>query len=223
MEFTSLHAARDMYSRAAWTLGFAVVVFINSRGEYPGPALQVLIVLGLISLAFVALGYALNWFNTTGQLQVREQILDSLQLQGSERVLSLSHDLGIAVAKRLKSGKVISLGDTEANEAARETAKHAALSDKIRFESGDVTKKLSYPDANFDTVISSRALAHLDPAQAVKELLRVLKPSGLLTIHEIGDTAAYERLLRESSLSDIVVSPTTLPFGLGGRILSARK
>ena len=212
-----------MYSRADWTIAFALVVYINSRGEYPGPALQVLIVLGLISLAFVALGYAIHWFNTTGQMQVREQILDSLQLQCSERVLSLSHDLGLAVAKRLKSGKVISLGDTEANEAARETAKQAGLSDKIRFESGDVTKRLSYPDANFDTVISSRALAELDPAPAIKEMVRILKPGGRLTLHEIGDTATYQRLLTDSNLSEIVVSPTTLPFGLGGRILSARK
>ncbi len=223
MEFTSLHAARDMYSRAAWTIGFALVVYINSRADYPGPALQVLIVLGLIAAVFVALGYALNWFNTTGQLQVREQILDSLQLQGSERVLSLSHDLGLAAAKRLKSGKVISIGDTAANEAARETAKQAGLTDKIRFESGDLTKKLSYPDANFDTVISSRALAELDAAQAIKELVRVLKPGGRLAFHEIGNTASYEKLLAEAQLSNIATAPSTLPLGLGGRVISASK
>jgi len=216
-------SARDMYSRAAWTIAFALVVYFINRAEYPGPAATLASVIILIGLVFAALAYAITWFTTTGQLQVRDQILDVLQLQGSERVLSLSHDLGIAAAKRLKSGKVIAIGDTEANEAARETAKQAGLTDKIRFEAGDVSKRLSYPDANFDTVISSRALAEFDPAPAVKELARVLKPGGRLTLHEIGDTATYEQLLRESNLSDIVVSPTSLPFGLGGRILSARK
>jgi len=212
-----------MYSRAAWTIAFAAVLYYINRAEYPGPAAVLASVIVLIGGVFVALGYAMTWFATEGQRKVQEQILDALQLQGGERVLSLSHELGMEAAKRLKSGKVIALGETAENEASRDKAKTAGLIEKIRFEAGDVTGKLSYPDGNFDTVLSSRALADLDATKAVGELVRVLKPGGRIVIHEIGDVAACSKLLAEAKLSDVSIFSTTLPLGLGGRILSARK
>jgi ubiquinone/menaquinone biosynthesis C-methylase UbiE len=225
MDFASLPAAREMYSRAAWTIGFAIVVYINSRADYPGPALQVLIVLALIGVGFVAAGYGVSWLASTGQLRIREQVLDALALEGGERVLEFGTGeglLGIAAAKRLKAGRVVAIGDTATNDAARENAKTAGVTDKIRFEAGDA-KKLAYPDANFDVVLSSRALKGIDSLNAIKEMARILKPGGRLAIHEISDTATYERALTENKLSAVAVVPTTLPLGLGGRILTARK
>jgi SAM-dependent methyltransferase len=210
------HAAREMYSRAGWTIGFAVILYFINRAEYPGPAALLAAVIVLIGGAFAALGYGMTWAGTEGQRRVNQQILESLQLQGSERILCLSHELGMEAAKRLKAGKVISLGDTAANETARETAKQAGLSDKIRFESGDLTTKLSYPDANFDVVISSQS----DPIKTIKELVRVLKPGGRITLHESADHTA---LLSTVPLDEIHPIETTLPLGLGGYILTARK
>lgn len=209
MDFTT-HSAREMYSRAAWTIGFAVVLYFINRAEYPGPAATLLVVITLIGVAFAGIGYGLNWLATEGQRRVREQILDTLQLQGAERILCLSHELGLEAAKRLKTGRVICLGETSANEAAREAAKQAGLGDKIRFEAADLTAKLSYPDANFDTVVSSGEL----PPAALPELLRVLKPGAQLVLHPSSGDAR---------LAAATVSPTSLPLGLGGSILSARK
>lgn len=223
MDFVSTHNAREMYSRALWTIGFAAILYFINRAEYPGPAARVGVVILLIGIGFGAIGYGLNWFATEGQSRVQEQILDSLQLQGSERILCLSHELGIEVAKRLKSGKVISIGTTESNEAARETAKQAGLGDKIRFESGYLNTKLSYPTANFDIVLSTQALAGLEPAKAVAELVRVLKSGGRLILHEMGDVSVYRQQLVESQMSDIADSSPALPFGFGGTIVSARK
>jgi SAM-dependent methyltransferase len=222
MDFASPHAAREMYSRAAWTIGFALVLYFINRAEYPGPAATLAAVIALIGVAMAGIGYALNWLSTDGQNAIQAQILDGLALQGSERVLSLSHELGIEAAKRLKSGKVISLGETDENEAARESAKNQGLIDRIRFESADLAK-LSYPDANFDTVLSSRALGDLDREKAIRELVRVLKPGGRLTIHETSDIAAFQRLLAEAKLSEVTVTPASLPLGLGGSVLTARK
>jgi SAM-dependent methyltransferase len=175
-------------------------------------------VLFLLGAVFAALGYGASWLANEGQSRVREQVLDAVALEGSERVLSLSHDIGIAASKRLKSGKIISLGDTTANEAARETAKTAGVSDKIRFEPWDA-KKLSYPDSNFDVIFGT---VHAVP-DIVKELARVLKPGGRIVLHQTGDTATYERLLAGSKLSDVTVVASALPLGLGGRIFTARK
>jgi SAM-dependent methyltransferase len=220
MDFANPRAAREMYSRAGWTIGFALIVYFINRAEYPGPAAILAAVIVLIGVAFAAIGYGITWLTTEGQRRVREQILDSLQLQGAERILSLSHELGIEAAKRLKTGKVISLGDTEANEAARETAKTAGLGDKIRFESGDVAAKLSYPDANFDVVVTSLALTGLDAERAIRELIRVVKPGGRIALHESAD---YSARLAAGQLTGIHPIETTMPLGLGGCIVGARK
>lgn len=213
MDFVSTHNAREMYSRAGWTVAFAVVVYFINRAEYPGPALTLLVVLTLIAAALAGIGYGLHWLATEGQQRVREQILDTLQLQGTERVLCLSQELGLEAAKRLKTGRVICIGETASNETAREAAKQAGLADKIRFESSDAAGKLSYPDANFDTFLAEGPL----PAVAVQELLRVLKPGALFVLHQPGDLA------KDARLSAATVSTTSLPLGLGGTILSARK
>ncbi len=212
-----------MYSRAAWTIGFALVVYFINRAEYPGPAAVLTAVIILIGLVMAGIGYAMNWICTEGQKAIQTQILDGLGLQGSERILSLSHELGIQAAKRLKSGKVISIGSTDENEAAREIAKNQGLIDRIRFEAGDLSTKLSYPDANFDTILSSCALGDVDREKAIRELLRVLKPGGRITIHETSDIGAFERLLAEAKASEVSSAATSLPLGLGGRLLSARK
>lgn len=217
MDFVSTHNAREFYSRAGWTLAFTLVLYLINRAEYPGPAATLAAVLTLLAAAFTAIGYALHWLSTEGHSRVLAQLLDALQLQGAERILSLSHDLGIEAAKRLKSGKVISLGDTASNEAARDAAKTAGLGDKIRFESADITAKLPYPDANFDVVVSSRALTNLDHAKTILELTRVLKPGGRLALHELGSIAVPKTLPDAASIA------TFLPLQISGRILTARK
>lgn len=222
-------AARDMYSRAAWTIGFAAVLYYINRQEYPGPAAKLAAIVILIGLAFAAAGYGLSWVAGAGQERVRSQVLDAVALEGSERVLDFgtgSGALGIAAAQRLKSGRVIALGETAANEAAREQAKAAGVGDKIRFESLSLPK-LPYPDAHFDAVVSSRALNSLEKVeereQAVREMARVLKPGGRIAIHEIVDVDDYARMLAGQKLPDVAIARVNLPLGLGGRVVTARK
>lgn len=222
-------AARDMYSRAAWTIGFAAVLYYINRQEYPGPAAELAAIIILIGIAFAAAGYGFSWVAGTGQERVRAQVLDSIALQDTDRVLDFgtgSGALGIAAARRLKSGRVIALGETASNEAAREQAKAESVAEKIRFESLALPK-FAYPDANFDAVVSSRALNALEKVkereQAVSEMVRVLKPGGRIAIHEIVDADDYARMLSKEKLSDVSVVRANLPLGLGGRIVTARK
>lgn len=220
--------ARDMYSRAAWTIGFAVVLYYINFKEYPGPAATLALIIVLIGLFFVAAGYGLSWIAGPGQERVCGQILDIVALQGSERVLDFgagSGNLAIAAAQRLKSGRVIALGETASNENARSKAKAQGAAEKVRFESFTFPK-LSYPDANFDVVLSSRTLSNLetvdDREQAIREMLRVLKPGGRIAIHEIADAEDYAQLLSAQQLA-VSVASSKLPLGLGGRVISATK
>jgi SAM-dependent methyltransferase len=222
-------AAREMYGRAAWTIAFALVLYYINHREYPGPALQLTAVIILIGLGFVGAGYGLSWLAGPGRQRVLDQVLDSLQLQGSERVLdagSAGGQLALAVARRLQSGKVIALGETAENEAPRELAKNEGLGDRIRFESAD-WKKLSYPDGNFDAVICSRMLNSLETdalrISAVREMVRVLKPGGKLALNEVGDAQSILRALSESGIPNAHTQASNLPFGLGGRLITAQK
>lgn len=222
-------AARDMYSRAAWTIGFALVLYYINYQEYPAPTAELTAVIILIGLAFAAAGYGLSWISGAGQERVRAQILDAAALQGSERVLDFgtgTGDLAIAAARRLKAGRVIALGETAANEAARERAKTAGIVDKVRFESVSLPR-LSYPDAHFDAVISSRALNALDTVeqreQAVREMVRVLKPGGKIAIHELADASDFARMLVMQGIANASIARTSLPLGLGGRVVTGQK
>ncbi len=219
-EFINPRSAREMYSRAGWTIGFAIVLYFINRAEYPGPAALLAAVIVLIGLVFGAIGYGLTWISTEGQRRAREQLLTVLDLQGSERVLSLSHELGIEAAKRLKSGRVISLGDSAANEAAREVAKQAGLGDKIRFESGDVCTKLSYPDSNFDAVLTSGNLSGGTAGKSLKELSRVLKPGARIALHEFLD---YREQLANAGFAPNQTAEPFLPLGVAGRIFIVQK
>lgn len=214
-----------MYQRAAWTLAFTVVFFYVNYGEYPAPAIQISALLVLLAGGFVAAGYGLHWVATAGQDAIRDQILDAAALTGSERVLCFGPELGLAAAKRMKSGRVIAAGETAANEAARDQAKTLGLQDKVRFEASDPLK-LTYPDSNFDTVLLSRILEGLsvdEMTRYLNEMVRVLKPGGRGVVHTVADWNQSVSVLQEAKLQSVVPSPTALPLGLGGRVISFQK
>ena len=69
----------------------------------------------------------------------------------------------------------------------------------IAWEVGDI-QHIAHADASFDTVISCETIEHVpDPALAVRELARVLKPGGrlfLTTPNYLGATGLYRGYLR---------------------------
>src|SRR6516162_1012921 len=140
---------RSMFSRAGWTLLFALVLFYVNHTEYPGPADHLLIALGAIALAFLTAGIFMVWSSRVAKFQVRDEILDTLQLRGDERVLDLGCGAGlmlVGAAKRLKSGRVTGVDFSGAADTAKENAKLEGVADKIRIDSGNEAK-LVYPDS----------------------------------------------------------------------------
>jgi arsenite methyltransferase len=227
---------RSMFSRAAWIIAIALVLYVVNRSEYPGPAARMCGVLALIGLIFLGIGAVMVWSSRVAKLRLRDQLLDSLALRGDERVLDVGCGRGllaIGAAKRLKNGKVIGIDvwnpfDLSGNtpDAAKANVKLEGVADKVRIENGDA-QKLVYPDNHYDVVVSSLALhnipEHPARAQAVREMLRVLKPGGRLAIFDLFRTGEYADVLRTLGAKDIELSKTSFLWCVPGRSLTARK
>jgi len=196
-------------------------------------------VLGALALvAAVCAGIAWLKIHSSreGKLALREQLLDQLALKGDEKVLDVGCGRGllaIGAAKRLKNGKVtgIDLWNPEelsgnSAEAARENAKTEGVADRVRFDTVDA-RKLVYPDGFFDAVISSNALHTLaddgERGQALKEMLRVLKPGGRLVIFDTAETGYYAEVLRECGAQDVTLSAWIFLWCRPSRSVAARK
>src|SRR5690242_19794096 len=90
----SPQTVKSMFWRGAWTLAFAIVVFVMNRAEYPAVSARILVVVGLIGVAFVAAGWVMVWSSRVAKFAAREALLDSLSLNGDERVLDVGSGRG---------------------------------------------------------------------------------------------------------------------------------
>jgi arsenite methyltransferase len=216
---------RHMFSRGAWTLAFALTMFLINRSEYPGPAAHILIALGLIGLAFVAVGVIMVRSSRVARFEARDRILDALALKGDERVLDVGSGTGlmlIGVAKRLKAGRVIGLDLSGEADIAKQNAKLEGVSDKVQRIDVLETPKFVYPDNYYDVVVSALALHNAGEIdvreQLVREMVRVLKPGGRLSIYDVLRTGEYAQTLRAAGAQSVELSPLSL-----ARTVTARK
>ena len=132
-----------------------------------------------------------------------------------ERVLDVGCGLGlflIGAAKRLSTGRAVGIDkwqqeDLSGNNAAG-TLRNAMIegvADKVEVHTGDA-RKLPFPDASFDVVLSSMALHNIYNAgerqTAVREIARVLAPGGRVLIVDVRHTSKYAATLRDAGLTD---------------------
>jgi SAM-dependent methyltransferase len=81
----------------------------------------------------------------------------------------------------------------------KENVGRAGLEDRIRLERRDA-KRLPYPDATFGAVISNSIVHHIpEPAAVFAEMVRVVKPGGLLFVRDLlrpADEVALHHLVQ---------------------------
>ncbi|HTA37611.1 MAG TPA: class I SAM-dependent methyltransferase [Candidatus Acidoferrales bacterium] len=76
-------------------------------------------------------------------------------------------------------------------------------------------EKIPFPDANFDVAISAQTMHHLNRAAAMAEMVRVVKPGGIIAVwwkHLSGEDPV--KMIRDDVASDLRSDP--LPSGLAG-------
>jgi len=229
-----------MFSRGAWFLGIGLLMYFINHADYPQPSANILSVLGSIGVTFLLVGAIMVWSSRVAKLKLRDELIDSLALRGDEKVLDVGCGRGlllIGAAKRLSSAKgggkatgidIWSNEDLSKNsaDATKQNAKLEGVSDRVRIETGDA-RKLVYPDANYDVVMSSLAIHNIpekdERAQTIREMWRVLKPGGKLLIFDIFRTGEYEKTLRESGATDVEMSGMKFLWCVPGRSLLAKK
>jgi ubiquinone/menaquinone biosynthesis C-methylase UbiE len=119
--------------------------------------------------------------------ETKAKVLALLRLAPGQAVLEagcgLGHDTEAMARQVAPKGHAVGL-DLSQELIALAAARAAPLGLPLRFEVGSVMK-LPFEDACFDAVRIERTLQHLpDPAEAVAELARVLRPGGRLAAFE---------------------------------------
>ncbi|WP_412543664.1 methyltransferase domain-containing protein [Longispora sp. K20-0274] len=119
--------------------------------------------------------------------RITRKVADALGLRPGERVLDAGCGLGApAILIARETGAVVTgvtVSTVEVQEAAKRAAE-AGLGDTVRFEHGDYMA-LPFADGSFDAVLAIESLLHApDPARALAEFRRVLRPGGRLALAE---------------------------------------
>jgi arsenite methyltransferase len=177
---------------------------------FPAPVRIAAAVLAALQLAWAA---AMLWSSLAGKMRVRDRLVGALALTGNEHVLDAGCGLGLALiacAKKLNTGKAvgIDLWATHLSgnnpDRARANAVAEGVSDRVEIKTGDITK-LPFADAAFEAVISMTVIHNIHSQeardQAVREIIRVLKPGGRIVIFDLWHTARYSEVLRQAGLT----------------------
>ncbi|MGC2744261.1 MAG: class I SAM-dependent methyltransferase [Candidatus Angelobacter sp.] len=148
-----------------------------------------------------------------GKFRHRDLMLNMLHWRGDERVLDVGTGRGlllIGAARRLTTGTgtgidIWSTKDLSSNSLERTQANIdiEGVQDKVDLKSDDA-RKLSFPDASFDVILSNLCIHNIPEAegraQACREIARVLKPGGIALISDLMNTGAYMKTFNSCGL-----------------------
>jgi arsenite methyltransferase len=148
-----------------------------------------------------------------GKFRHRDRMLNMVRWRGDEQVLDVGTGRGlllIGAARRLTSGRgtgidVWSSRDLSGNSLERTQAnvEVEGVKEKVVLKSDDA-RKLSFPDASFDVVLSNLCIHNIPDAegrtQACREIARVLKPGGTALISDFILTGFYQKVFATSGL-----------------------
>jgi arsenite methyltransferase len=162
------------------------------------------------ALWFFISALSFSWTTRVGKFAVWEELLDTLPLEGNERLLDVGCGRGavaILAAKRLTHGKAVgvdiwsSSGQSgNAYEVPLRNAEIEGVAERLQLHTGDA-RELPFPDESFDVVTTSLALHHIPSesgrSRSLDEILRVLKPGGVALVADFRYTKSYyEHYLR---------------------------
>lgn len=130
---------------------------------------------------------------------------------GTENVLDVGTGRGllaIGAAKKLTAGRAVGIDIWNPRDLTDNTAdgflQNAELegvAERVEVRNADA-RRLPFPDASFDVVLSNVCLHNIPDAEgraeACREIGRVLKPGGVALVSDFRETALYAAAFREA-------------------------
>ncbi len=176
------------------------------------------------------------WSSKIGKLRLRERLIDSLRLQGSETVVDVGCGRGLllnAVARRLTTGKAIGIdlwqsADQSGNssETTLANARIEGVSDRVEVKTGDM-RELPFGDRTVDAVVSSLAIHNIPNKEgrtkAVQEIARVLKPNGQVALLDFQRTDEYLQTLKDLGWLEVELSGLRFQMFPPVRVVTGKK
>src|SRR5690242_5831346 len=162
-----------------------------------------------------------------GKFRHRDMMLNMVHWRGDERVLDVGTGRGlllIGAARRLTTGTGTGIDVWSTKDLSGNSLEHTqanvdieGVRDKVDLKSDDA-RKLSFPDASFNFVLSNLCIHNIPEAegraQACREIARVLKPGGTALISDFINTGAYQKTFASCGLkvSRTGINPLTFPW-----------
>lgn len=134
---------------------------------------------------------------------------------GNEQVLDVGCGRGlmlIGAAKRLSTGKATGIDIWQAEDlsgnhagAALENVRREGVAQRVDLRTTGM-RRMPFPDETFDVVVSRAAIHNLyqiaERAQAVGEIVRVLKPGGTVSIDDIRHHPEHVAILSQKGCAE---------------------
>lgn len=207
----------------ALVLGFAIggpALIALSFAGFLAPAQPLVWTMRYTGAILIAEAVLMTLSSLYGKRTLLRRMIASLALRGDEHLLDVGCGRGMLLleaARHLPRGRATGLDlwstRDQSGNAADATTRNAALAglaERVQIDTGDM-RRMPYPDASFDVIVSSLAIHNLptqtDREQAVREIARVLKPGGRVALLDFRHTTDYVHTLRANELPDARRSP----------------
>ena len=172
---------------------------------------------------FLGMGSLMLYFSKVTKLKEREKLLNLIEWSGRELVLDVGCGRGlmlVGAAKRLGSGKAIGIDIWQQKDQAKNSASAAlanaefeSVKDRIEVTTADM-RQLPFPGNHFDVVVSNWAVHNLeleiDRQNALSEIVRVLKPGGVVVLSDLAHQTQYAKYLGECGMVDVQLHSNAL-------------
>jgi arsenite methyltransferase len=189
-----------------------------------------------VGLSLLLTGAIMVWGSKSGKLRIRDRLLDQIPWRGDETILDVGCGRGLMLngaARRAPKGSAFGLdlwrGEDQSGNAAGQTLANAraeGVAGRATLTTADM-RAIPFPDAAFDVITTSWAIHNIPEregrVQAVREILRVLRPGGWLALADIDRIDEYIETLDLAGVEKIKRSRPYYVFAIPTHTLLVQK